>query len=72
MTACINSVTACPTDGVSGVAQSPSKDKYIGLQDRGAGGGGGPVMVSHDAGHNMADHPAATGKPKKVIYEVVV
>ncbi|GFO29776.1 hypothetical protein PoB_005628100, partial [Plakobranchus ocellatus] len=54
-------------------AHSPTKDKYIDLQDR---GGGGDML---DYGGGDPNGPTATGgpggaggKPKKVIYEVVV
>ena len=54
-------------------AQSPNKDKYIDLQDRGGGGD----MLDYSGG-DPSGQPGAGGgaggggKPKKVIYEVVV
>ncbi|BFZ14009.1 hypothetical protein BsWGS_17047 [Bradybaena similaris] len=55
------------TPSAGSVPHSPSKDKYIGLQDR---AGGGDSMM--DTGYNTSDPMAGAGKPKKVIYEVVV
>ena len=46
--------------------RSPTKDKYIDLQDRGGGGD----MV--DGGFPQQHEQPGGGKPKKVIYEVVV
>ena len=56
-------------------ASSPTKDKYIDLQDRGGGGdmldyGGGSGDASGQPGAGGGG--AGGGKPKKVIYEVVV
>lgn len=45
---------------------SPNKDKYIDLQERGGGG-----MDGTDQGFNPTGDQGG-GKPKKVIYEVVV
>lgn len=54
-------------------AQSPNKDKYIDLHDRGGGGD----MLDYGAGDPNGQPGAgaggvSSGKPKKVIYEVVV
>ena len=48
---------------MQGRPMSPSKDKYLDLEDR-----KDPSLQSQESGYNTVD----PGKPKKVIYEVVV
>ncbi|RUS80109.1 hypothetical protein EGW08_012108 [Elysia chlorotica] len=50
-------------------AQSPNKDKYIDLHDR---GGGGDMLDYAGGDPNSQPGAGGGGKPKKVIYEVVV
>ncbi|XP_059144480.1 hemicentin-1-like [Physella acuta] len=57
-------------DGQGSIPRSPTKDKYIDLQDR--GGGGDPMMGGPDGGYNHDPMSGVGNKPKKVIYEVVV